>query len=648
MEEHTHGGMENIAYKVKQHIFLAGGTHRMAFQLTNEIINWVTNNGPRYAVKRLKQLKLALIHKWAGDRDWGTHAPWFKRSKDKKGLYGPFRHLFKSNPSSAHIRYALSVCGVQYFFTFGDETLEEEKEVVENITNPYTGTIPEDKIQEVVDKVYIPYWSGKRIKNPSTVIKPDFTGLTTAKPESKTILMNPEGAPNPWLSSLVWTSLQSFPHDHLLDTTGIKTSPLRPYSGPVGNLAFLKEGGFKLRMVCVPHSEVQVVLMPLHRKLQEFLNGFSEDCTLNQEKGALWCRSQLRKGKTLHSVDLKSATDRLPRKLQYALALDAGLSPRWVQVFESLVSFGFSVHNDHVHYAVGQPMGFAGSFPFLALCQHGLVRLAAANLRISAQGQYVVLGDDVVISNDSLHLEYRRLLKAFGVPVSEHKCISSNRLAEFAGYVITSQGIYKGTKMATQINLDRLVSYCQTQGKIPKALRKVSSLVPLVYGLKEHGGLGLNPLGLSKQDRARWYDDIRGTEIDLTPRKKGKTYESLRAYLNRLLYSFEEGPSDGKVIQIHHVYRNAVHFVLNAYLEELELIMKSKLAKTKFKFLSPMPGVFQHAALEDESFLVGMSPYEEAVPATRKWVREKFPYWFLLISEYTSELPEQLQEHLNM
>jgi hypothetical protein len=389
--------------------------------------------------------------------------------------------------------------------------------------------------------------------------------------------------------------------------------------------------------------------MSLHEVLQEFLNRFPEDCTLDQTKGARWAQKMLNQGSTLHSVDLKSATDRFPRKFQYQVAILAGLDPIWIRVFESLVMYGFTVHNKHVHYSTGQPMGFAASFPFLSIGQHGLIRLAATNLGISARNQYVVLGDDVVISNDDLHTEYRRLLSLYDIPVSEHKCVSSDKLAEFAGFVIVPKGYHKGTKLkrniksSRKLNLDTMVSYSATQGKIPAPLKKVRELIPLVYGLEEHGGLGLNPLGLSYEERSFWYDEVLGTSLDLTPKSVTK-FDELRRYLISTLYGI-----DGEVkgndnilelprINIHFIYREAASFILQNYLNELENQLKLKLGKTNFGFLAPLPGVFQHAALEDSSFLIGMSPYKEAMPATRSWVRKKYPYFFLLEKEERSLL----------
>jgi hypothetical protein len=340
--------------------------------------------------------------------------------------------------------------------------------------------------------------------------------------------------------------------------------------------------------------------------------------------------SKLQEGLTLHSVDLKSATDRFPRELQYRLAYAAGLSKRWITVFESFVSRGFYIQDFGAHYEVGQPMGFQGSFPFLAIGQHGLIRLAAQNLGISAKDRYVVLGDDVVISHDALHKEYRRLLKAYDIPISEHKSISSPNLAEFAGFVITKRGYFKGTKLKRTINnpklnLDMMLSYCRTQGRIPPQFKRVRDLIPLVYGLREHGGLGLNPLGLSRKLRDLWFDPVRGTSLEMRPKPMRKLGR-IKSYLISLLY-------DDGFTKLHAEVQERIRFLVRSYLDELDRILERKLRESKISFLRTLDCVLDHAAGLDPSFLIGASPYSENVPTSRKWIRTKYPYFFLYEQE---------------
>jgi len=61
-----------------------------------------------------------------------------------------------------------------------------------------------------------------------------------------------------------------------------------------------------------------------------------------------------------------------------------------------------------VFYAVGQGMGSYSSWAMLAVFNHFMVRIAALRSGLPASfNHYVVLGDDVVISNDRVASEYR-------------------------------------------------------------------------------------------------------------------------------------------------------------------------------------------------------------------------------------------------
>jgi hypothetical protein len=77
------------------------------------------------------------------------------------------------------------------------------------------------------------------------------------------------------------------------------------------------------------------------------------------------------------------------------------------------------------------------SFPAFALT-HGLF------LNQLAQGRdvFVILGDDVVIWDEQVYRNYINQLSEWGVPVSTHKCLSSDKLCEFAGAVIMSDSVF--------------------------------------------------------------------------------------------------------------------------------------------------------------------------------------------------------------
>jgi len=51
---------------------------------------------------------------------------------------------------------------------------------------------------------------------------------------------------------------------------------------------------------------------------------------------------------------------------------------------------------------------------------------------ISARGKYMLLGDDIVISDDKIASEYTRLISSLGVEISPTKTHKSPTMYEFA------------------------------------------------------------------------------------------------------------------------------------------------------------------------------------------------------------------------
>lgn len=67
-------------------------------------------------------------------------------------------------------------------------------------------------------------------------------------------------------------------------------------------------------------------------------------------------------------------------------------------------------------YAVGSPMGIYTSWASFALCHHLLVRVAGARARVRTRGKYLILGDDIVISDYNLASSYKKVLEDLEIP----------------------------------------------------------------------------------------------------------------------------------------------------------------------------------------------------------------------------------------
>lgn len=86
---------------------------------------------------------------------------------------------------------------------------------------------------------------------------------------------------------------------------------------PLGKIVAFNDVGGKKRVIAIGNFIIQGVLRPLHNVLIRYLRSLPSDCTYDQGKVFRWYQtlSDTQK-KDLWSLDLSSATDRLPLRLQ--------------------------------------------------------------------------------------------------------------------------------------------------------------------------------------------------------------------------------------------------------------------------------------------------------------------------------------------
>jgi len=72
----------------------------------------------------------------------------------------------------------------------------------------------------------------------------------------------------------------------------------------------------KSRVIAIGDYYTQAILLPFMQVLQEALKLIPNDFTYNQDAGFEFVKEMSRAGRTLYSLDLSKATDRLPVKLQ--------------------------------------------------------------------------------------------------------------------------------------------------------------------------------------------------------------------------------------------------------------------------------------------------------------------------------------------
>lgn len=127
----------------------------------------------------------------------------------------------------------------------------------------------------------------------------------------------------------------------------------------------------------------------------KILKTMKTDGTYNQDEQSNRLRE--RAGHQAESIDLSSATDRFPLKLQKVI-IQTWFGLKQADAWEKvMIDRDFHTPTSTVRYSVGQPMGFYSSWAIFALTHHAFVEFAAHRKGFQSFRDYSLLGDDIVI-----------------------------------------------------------------------------------------------------------------------------------------------------------------------------------------------------------------------------------------------------------
>lgn len=271
--------------------------------------------------------------------------------------------------------------------------------------------------------------------------------------------------------------------------------PALPMLG--GTISFIQEGGGKLRSVANPFRWWQTALSPLADSLYSLLKDIPWDSTHNQYGLLPAVQESLKNGDTWYSVDISSATDTFPLNLQLMvlehLYQGDDYALESIRLFDDVSRLKWYYRADggelkYTAWTKGQPMGLKPSFASFALT-HGLILYTLNDFQWN--GDFVVLGDDVIIKGAELHVKYRQFLESYGVPVSDSKTLQGN-VAEFASLLVTPDNLVPVRKWRTSTT-DNFVDLARLWGPksfnlFTKRERRVLDRLRLIP--PEYGGLG--------------------------------------------------------------------------------------------------------------------------------------------------------------
>jgi hypothetical protein len=272
-------------------------------------------------------------------------------------------------------------------------------------------------------------------------------------------------------------------------------------SGKLGKLALVEEPG-KLRVVAMVDCITQWVLYPLHRYIFDtLLKAIPQDGLYDQlapVRALIDSLTRLNR-KECFSYDLSAATDRIPVVLQEKL-LSVFTTEEFAFHWRKLLcdrayflpnlyvkTFGKAVRV--VRYAVGQPMGAYSSWAMLALVHHAILQLAARRAGHTRWFTlYAVLGDDIVIGDRGVALEYTRIMSDIGVKIGFNKSIVSKNLSlEFA-----KRFFYKGSEVTPLPLVGIACAWLGVTGvpEVLKASKDRTGRLPSMFTIMRSIGLG--------------------------------------------------------------------------------------------------------------------------------------------------------------
>lgn len=561
----------------------AGMTSKDAYRVASLFVKWYQSNGPAWTNSRIKELRLWFEKYLAGEEyipNWFAHTS----KGTPKGVLGT---IFRLPLEGGILVLSANTLLFDDPHALSRETLEKQekalrgngflltKEGKQNLqrlfktvslreTHPWNKTDNSLRLPVPRD---IPF--GKTIP-----VNHGVDGVRCAANDEATRLQ---------LYGKSWEDLPEQSVEFLMDEGHLDWIPIKAIgneyqlelnnrSKAVGRLGVVVEPQMKMRFPAMTNAITQQLLEPLGTFWYGQLRHLSTDCTFNQFKGIDWVQSQLAKGVTLASVDMTSASD--------LLDLDACIEVVNTTYFnKSRQDEQYVRHIGHFHdiarglwwdntakkyaqWAQGQPLGSYPSFALMALTNNALCRLACRSAGLPMDS-FRVLGDDVII--DARAAEYYcEYVALCGGEINHLKTVTSSKLVEFAGRVITATSYCNKAIHLADFSDDSFMSYASMLGpkarkylqprqrKVWDQLKYVPGIVSDFLGHQPYsvnaGGLGvitLDPVngpwmkesfGYPLSLRYEWYlSCIQRDDVVPDPLESETVGENLYAHTTRLV-----------------------------------------------------------------------------------------------------------------
>jgi len=214
--------------------------------------------------------------------------------------------------------------------------------------------------------------------------------------------------------------------------------------------------------------------------------------------------------KIVHSVDLSNATDYFPLEVQVR-ALKALCGDHLsIDLFKEISRSTWKSSIGNLVWKQGQPLGLYPSFASFGTT-HGYLLHFLLGKRY--EGEFYLVGDDVVILDTPLYHRYIEALDLLGCPYSPDKSITSSELCEFAGKVITAKRVVPSYKWR-ELSDDNFLDITRNYGR-----KAVALLTPIQRKVVERVQHLVAPIGLN------W--SFKGSNLEVMTQATNEVYRKV-------------------------------------------------------------------------------------------------------------------------
>jgi len=487
-------------------------TIRLPRPIVDEVVSnffkWCRHSGEEWAVAHMKDIKAAMIYFYANG--CLPKETWVKKTTPDKfaGVWGWLQSELVT--SKKNRRRVMQLLNIYTSLIAKGETKKQREKFLSSVTNlrKPVPTHYKYSLGRVAAKYNI------RWRKPDDLEKLLFSAQWRQNHEARMgpEVMNMLAGPIGRLLVVDHWKIMSAVLDEYIGSQVARAAD--PQLDVIGEIHMSQEPGYKLRHFGAPNIWLQQCLMPLKKGLQVLLQKLPWDGTYNQQVADEHILTRLREGKTVHCFDLSDATNVFPLELQVVMmrqALSKDFAPL-IDFFETVSQMPWRYNGQAITWARGQVLGLGPSFMMFA-ATHGML-LASLN-----QGQhddkFFVIGDDVVILDDELAEAYADALVDLDLPFSPLKTLRSNRIAEFAGFVFTTDGKFQSVKWKGIVD-ENLLDTVRNVGPdiIPFLHPSIQGFTEWFARLPEPIGFGWNPEGLSLDQRLSNMEEFLASLLD--------------------------------------------------------------------------------------------------------------------------------------